>query len=116
MLSYLCAQAQTSQVIHSLYTDVSKLLISSNSVRLLNVVGQGTKLLFLRLYYIVEDIHTHTHLIEVFSLLPDLVVYWLRNMVLIRSKTSILVYEYRIYQGPRFLHFCSDLIDITMAS
>ena len=27
---------------HDLYTDVPKLLISSNSIRLLNVVGQGT--------------------------------------------------------------------------
>ena len=42
MHSYMCAQAQGSQVTHGPYTDVPKLLISSNSVRLLNVVGQGT--------------------------------------------------------------------------
>ena len=42
MPSYMCAQAQGSQVTHGPYTDVPKLLISSSSVRLLNVVGQGT--------------------------------------------------------------------------
>jgi len=38
----MCAQAQGSQVTHDPYSDVPKLLISRNSIRLLNVVGQGT--------------------------------------------------------------------------
>ena len=42
MHSFVCAQAQGSQVTHGPYTDVPKLLISSNCIRLLNVVGQGT--------------------------------------------------------------------------
>ena len=38
---------QERQMIHELYTDVPELIISSNCIRLLNVVGQGTiKFLF----------------------------------------------------------------------
>ena len=33
---------QGCQMIHELYTDVPKLIISSSCIRLLNVVGQGT--------------------------------------------------------------------------
>ena len=36
-----CAQVRGSEVTHQLYASVPKLIISSNSIRLLNVVGQG---------------------------------------------------------------------------
>ena len=41
MHSETCAQARGSQVTNDVYTSVPKLIISSNSIRLLNVVGQG---------------------------------------------------------------------------
>ena len=41
MHSDTCAQARGSQVTHDLYVNVPKLIISSNSIRLLNIVGQG---------------------------------------------------------------------------
>ena len=41
MHSDTCAQVRGSQVTHDLYMSVPKLIISSNSIRLLNVVGQG---------------------------------------------------------------------------
>jgi len=37
----MCAQVKGSEVTHHLYMSIPKLIISSNSIRLLNVVGQG---------------------------------------------------------------------------
>ena len=41
MHSETCAKVRGSQVTDDVYTSVPKLIISSNSIRLLNVVGQG---------------------------------------------------------------------------
>ena len=53
---YMCAQVQGSQVTHDPYTDVLKLLISSNSIRLLNIAGEGNLNYCFCLYFILSTL------------------------------------------------------------